>query len=97
MDLRDYVRLLRRNWILLVSATLLGLFVGGALSIATKPTYTAETQLFVAIQNTGTVQELQQGNTFSQARVQSYVKTVNSPRVLQPVIDSLGWTQLRRS
>ncbi|MDD7835650.1 polysaccharide biosynthesis tyrosine autokinase [Paenarthrobacter sp. AB444] len=90
MDLRDYVRTMRRNWILLVSATLLGLLVGGGLSLAAKPTYTAETQLFVAIQNTGTVQELQQGNTFSQARVQSYVKTVNSPIVLQPVIDSLG-------
>lgn len=56
----------------------------------TKPTYTAETQLFVAIQNSGSVQELQQGNTFSQARVQSYVRTVESPIVLQPVIDSLG-------
>lgn len=56
----------------------------------TTPTYTAETQLFVAIQNSGTVQELQQGNTFSQARVQSYVKTVDSPAVLQPAIDVLG-------
>lgn len=56
----------------------------------TTPTYTAETQLFVAIQNSGTVQELQQGNTFSQARVQSYVKTVDSPAVLQPAIDALG-------
>ncbi|MDQ0031447.1 capsular exopolysaccharide synthesis family protein [Arthrobacter bambusae] len=56
----------------------------------TPPTYTAETQLFVAIQGSGTIQELQQGNTFSQARVQSYVKTVDSPVVLQPVIDSLG-------
>lgn len=56
----------------------------------TKPVYTAETQLFVAIQSSGTVQELQQGNTFSQARVQSYVKTVGSPIVLQPAIDSLG-------
>lgn len=55
-----------------------------------KPTYTSELQLFVAIQGSGTVQELQQGNTFTQARVQSYVKTVDSPIVLQPAIDSLG-------
>ena len=64
--------------------------VGGAASVLVKPSYTAETQLFVAIQNSGSVQELQQGNTFSQARVQSYVKTVVTPVVLQPVIDSLG-------
>jgi capsular exopolysaccharide synthesis family protein len=67
-----------------------GLLIGGAASVLAKPTYTAETQLFVAIQSSGSVQELQQGNTFSQARVQSYVKTVQSPIVLQPVVDSLG-------
>lgn len=67
-----------------------GLFLGGSASILTKPTYTAHTQLFVAIQNSGSVQELQQGNTFSQARVQSYVKTVTTPIVLQPAIEALG-------
>lgn len=55
-----------------------------------KPTYTAQTQLFVAIQSAGSVQDLQQGNTFSQSRVQSYVQTVGTPSVLQPAIDSLG-------
>ncbi|MFX1819010.1 polysaccharide biosynthesis tyrosine autokinase [Pseudarthrobacter sp. CC4] len=90
MDLRDYLRIFSRNWLLIVGCTLVGLLFGGGYSIATKPTYAAETQLFVAIQNSGSVQELQQGNTFSQARVQSYVKAVNSPIVLQPVIDSLG-------
>jgi capsular exopolysaccharide synthesis family protein len=90
LDLRDYLRILRRSWILIASATLVGLLVGGTAAVLTKPTYTAETQLFVAIQSSGSVQELQQGNTFSQARVQSYVKTVGSPVVLQPAIDSLG-------
>lgn len=64
--------------------------VGGLAAIVVRPTYTATTQLFVAIQSSGSVSELQQGNTFSQARVQSYVKTVGSPVVLQPAIDSLG-------
>lgn len=69
---------------------LVGLLGGAAGALLVKPTYESETQLFVAIQNSGSVQELQQGNTFSQARVQSYVKTVGTPAVLQPVIDSLG-------
>lgn len=90
LDLRDYIRILRRNWILIVGATLVGLLCGGAFSILSKPTYVAETQLFVSIQNSGSAQELQQGNNFSQARVQSYVKTVDSPIVLQPAIDTLG-------
>ncbi|MFE4543448.1 polysaccharide biosynthesis tyrosine autokinase [Arthrobacter sp. NPDC056727] len=92
MHLRDYLRIFRRNWILIVASTLGGLLIGGAVTILTKPTFTAETQLFVAISNSGTAQELQQGNTFSQARVQSYVRTVTSPIVLQPAIDSLGLT-----
>jgi capsular exopolysaccharide synthesis family protein len=92
LDLRDYLRILRRHWILITVATLATLSLSAGLSVLTKPTYSAETQLFVAIQSSGTVQELQQGNTFSQARVQSYVKTVASPAVLQPVIDSLGLT-----
>ncbi|GAA5193161.1 polysaccharide biosynthesis tyrosine autokinase [Arthrobacter gyeryongensis] len=90
MDLRDYLRILRRNWILVLAAMLGGLLLGGAVTILTTPTYTADTELFVAIQSSGSVQELQQGNTFTQSRVQSYVKTVESPVVLQPVIDSLG-------
>ncbi|MFH5878523.1 polysaccharide biosynthesis tyrosine autokinase [Arthrobacter sp. NA-172] len=93
MDLRDYLRILRRNWILIASATLLGLLAGSAASIITKPTYTSETQLFVATQGSGSINELQAGNSFGQARVQSYVKTVTTPTVLQPVIDSLGLSE----
>lgn len=64
--------------------------LGGAVSVMVQPTYTAETELFVATQNSGTLTELQQGNNFSQSRVQSYVRTVTTPIVLQPAIDKLG-------
>lgn len=90
LEIRDYLRILRQSWTLIVAFTLAGLLGAGVSSVLIKPTYTADTQLFVAIQNSGSVQELAQGNTFSQARVQSYVKTVTTPTVLQPVIDSLG-------
>lgn len=92
MELSDYLRILRRNWMTLVACTVLGLLVAAAASLAIKPTYTAQTRLFVAIQSTGTAADLQQGNNFSQSRVQSYVETVSTPIVLQPVIESLGLT-----
>lgn len=93
MDLSDYLRILRRNWVLIAAVTLAGLLISGASAVLTKPTYSADTELFVVTQSSGSVQELQQGNTFTQARVQSYVKIVDSPVVLQPVIDSLGLPQ----
>lgn len=75
---------------MIVASSLVGLLIGATVTLLTKPTYTADTQLFVAIQNSGSVQELQQGNTFGQARVQSYVQIIHSPVVLQPAINSLG-------
>ncbi|MDF2048837.1 polysaccharide biosynthesis tyrosine autokinase [Arthrobacter sp. Cr_A7] len=93
LDLRDYLRVLRRSWMLIAAVTLAGLLAGGAASITTKPTYTSQTQLFVATHGSGSINELQAGNSFGQARVQSYVKTVTTPTVLQPVIDSLGLTE----
>lgn len=90
MDLRDYLQIIRVNWVLIMAFALTGTAVGAGTSALIQPTYTAYTQLFVSIQSSGSVQELQQGNTFSQARVQSYVQTVATPVVLQPAIDSLG-------
>ncbi|AUZ35726.1 chromosome partitioning protein [Arthrobacter sp. PGP41] len=90
MELKDYLRIFRRNWILVTASLLLGLLGAGAATLLVKPNYVAETTLFAALQNTGSVTELQQGNVFTQARVQSYVKTVTTPTVLQPVIDNLG-------
>lgn len=90
LDLRDYLQILRTNWVLITTLSLVGIGLAGGATVLVKPTYTAETQLFVSIQSSGSVQELQQGNTFSQARVQSYVKTVGTPVVLQPAIDGLG-------
>lgn len=73
-----------------VGCVLIAVLIAALVSLVAKPTYTARTQLFVSIQNSGSVSELQQGNTFTQARVQSYVKTAKTPAVLQPVIDELG-------
>ena len=90
LELKDYLRVLRRNWLILVVAILVGVFVAGAISLLIKPKYVSQTKLFVALQNSSSVSELQQGNVFTQARVRSYVETVSTPVVLQPVIESLG-------
>lgn len=92
LELRDYLRVLRRNWITIVAFTLLGLAAGAGVTLSIQPTYTAETKLFVATQSSGSVTDLQQSNSFAQSRVQSYVQTAITPAVLQPAADSLGLT-----
>ncbi|WP_427016764.1 polysaccharide biosynthesis tyrosine autokinase [Pseudarthrobacter sp. P1] len=90
MEVREYLRILRRNWIIIVALCMVGLLGAGTASVLSKPVYTAETKLFVATQTSGTAQDLNLGNTFIQARVASYVQTATTPTVLQPVIDTLG-------
>lgn len=90
MDLQNHVRVLRRYWVLIAALTLVGLLTAGTALLNTKPTYISETQLFVSTHGSGSVNELQAGNSFGQARVQSYVKAVVSPTVLQPVINALS-------
>lgn len=93
MDLRNYLRWLRRHWVLIVAGTLIGILAGAAVSALARPTYTAETQLFVSIQGSGSIAELREAEAFSQARVDTYVKLAASPMVLQPAIDSLGLSE----
>ncbi len=90
MELRDYLAALRRRWLTLATAVLLG---GGAAVVATvttTPTYTASTQTFVSVQSGVSTGELAQGASFSQQQVASYVLLVTSQSVLGPVIDELG-------
>lgn len=87
MELQDYLRVLRKRWITIVLLTVLGLAGAGVASFLMTPKYTATIQLFVSTQNTDNTAALQQGNSFAQARVQSYVNVVTTPVVLQPVVD----------
>ena len=91
MDLRDYGRLLRKRWLMIMACLLIG---GGAAygfaSIAT-PIYEAQTQLFVSAQSASmNLADAAQGGQFTQQRVVSYTQIVTSPQVLQPVITQLN-------
>ncbi|MBO3663522.1 polysaccharide biosynthesis tyrosine autokinase [Microbacterium stercoris] len=91
MDLQDYIRILHKNWILIVVALLLGVGGGAAASLATAPTYQASTQLFVSVRSeTGGAADLTQGSTFARQIVTSYVSIVPTAIVLDPVIEELG-------
>ncbi len=90
MDLRDYVRLLRVRRLLIITCTLLGLAAAAAVTLAATPIYQAKARLFVSSSDSGSLGAAYTGSLFTQARVKSYVTLIDSPPVLQPVIEDLG-------
>jgi capsular exopolysaccharide synthesis family protein len=90
MELSDYIRVLRKSWLIIVAAALVGVSAAAAYSLTRTPLYSAESQVFVSTQGAGTIGELQQGSTFTQARVTTYTNLVKTPIVMAPAIDELG-------
>lgn len=95
MDLRDYVRLLRRRWRLIAVCTLVGLLAAAGATLAQQPVYTATTSLFVAAQagpeeGSGGVGTAYTGGLFVQQRVKSYADIIGTPRVAALVVEDLG-------
>jgi capsular exopolysaccharide synthesis family protein len=89
MELRDYIRILRKGWLLILVATLVGLGVAASLSITQAPTYEAKSEVFVSTQAASSNSDLQQGNTAVLARMTTYVSLATTPLVLDQVIESL--------
>jgi polysaccharide biosynthesis transport protein len=89
VELRDYIRMLRQSWVLIVLLTLLGLAAGAVFSVMQTPMYSSSAKVFVSTSNGGTIGELQQGSAFTQQRVKTYADLTTTPIVLLPVIADL--------
>ena len=89
MELTDYLRVLRKYWVLIVALVLVGVAAASAYSLAKTPEYSSSAKVFVSTQSSDNVSDLTQGNTYSQQRVKTYVNLVSTPIVLQPVIAAL--------
>lgn len=89
MDLRDYLRVLRRRYKTVLAATLIGILTAALVASILPRSYEARAQVFVSVQGQSTDQMLQ-GSSFSQQRVKSYAETLLTPLVLDPVVEDLG-------
>ena len=92
MELRDYLRVLAKHWISIVVITAL---VTGAVAIWTflqPKVYTAQAQTFIAISSPSSdgASGLAPDASYTLQRISSYLQIIDSPQVLQPVIDELG-------
>lgn len=93
MELRDYLRVLRKRWTLIVAMALLGIAAGAGATIISTPMYQASTLVYIQVQSAGSVGELAQGSSFVQSQVKSFSEVVATPRVLDAAIKSLGLSE----
>ncbi len=90
MELKDYIRIIRKRWRIIMAAMLVVL-AGAAAATALSPRiYEAQTRLFVSTSGGVDTGALLQGSNFTQQRVKSYADVITTPKVLDPVIASLG-------
>jgi capsular exopolysaccharide synthesis family protein len=90
VELKDYIRVIRKRWRIIMAAMLVVL-AGAALATALSPRiYEAQTQLFVSTSGGADTGALLQGSNFTQQRVKSYADVITTPKVLDPVIQKLG-------
>lgn len=93
MELSDYIRVLRKNWLLVFLLTIVGLVAATGFTLSRTPQYESSSTVFVSTQAGGTTAELQQGSNFAQARINTYVGLATAPIVLDPVVASLNLDQ----
>ena len=90
VELQDYLNVIRKRWMIIAAVALVTLGLAAAYTALTPRTYAATTQFFVSTSGDDTTSSLQQGNTFTQARVKTYSQLLESPKVLDPVIKQVG-------
>lgn len=89
MDLTDYVRALRRRWLLMLLCVLVSVGASVALTVTTEPTYSSTARLFIS-SSQGTTTEALQGAQLSAARITSYAEMIATPELANTVADELG-------
>lgn len=92
VELSDYIRVLRRSWVLLVVAALVG--GGGAAVYALRqtPLYTSATTVVLTLNSGGTITDALTGQSYIQSVVTTYAAVATKPLVLTPVRKDLGIT-----
>jgi capsular exopolysaccharide synthesis family protein len=86
MELRDYLRAVRKRWWLVVGAMIVAFGAALAVTAVTPPKYAASATFFVGTQTKG-ISDAYQGSLFSQQRIKSYADLLTSDRLAQAIVD----------
>jgi len=90
MEVHDYLRILQARWKIVAVTTVVAVLAALGASLLTTPQYEAKTRLFVSTASGASVQEIYQGNLFSQQRVTSYTELLEGTTLAQRTLDKLG-------
>jgi capsular exopolysaccharide synthesis family protein len=90
LDLHGLLKALVRRWPTVLLCLVIAIGTAVVATRFTTPVYEARTQLFVATRASDDTTQLNQGQNFSQARVQSYAAIVATRQVTEPVVKKLG-------
>jgi capsular exopolysaccharide synthesis family protein len=90
VDIRDYLRVLRAGWVLLILGLVLGAGTAVGVSLLRTPLYTAHTELLVVTTGSDDLASAVQGSQYTEQKVASYAKLLTSRDLIAAVVDDLG-------
>lgn len=89
MELREYVVLLVRHWVVLAAAVAAGLLAAGIAIFAVTPHYESTAQAVFTAKNAGDGQDIAFAGNYVQGRMQTYKDLATSPVVLMAALGAL--------
>jgi capsular exopolysaccharide synthesis family protein len=90
MTLEDYLRVLRRHWLGILVFAIVGVLIGGAVSMFMPRVYEADASGFVTAQGDGNASMASVIDSYSKSRAKSYVELAKNRSVADRVIADLG-------
>ncbi|MCM0621854.1 polysaccharide biosynthesis tyrosine autokinase [Nocardioides bruguierae] len=90
MELKDYLRILRVHWLLIVLTTVVVTGAAAAFTALQTPMYTSSTKIYVAVTSADDTSQAVAGNTYSLSRMNSYQDFATGRSQADRVIDELG-------
>jgi capsular exopolysaccharide synthesis family protein len=88
VELRDYLRIMRRRWLMIVSCVVVAVAVSAGVTFNMTPQYASSTGLFVSTTPSSS-SEAYQGSLFSAQRITSYADLATGQELSRRVIDEL--------
>lgn len=89
MELRDYLRVIRKQWLLVLICAALAVAAAALVVLQTTPSYASKAQLFVGVTQTQDSTSAYQGSLFSQERAKSYADLIAGERITSKVVKDL--------